>query len=98
MVTCRQPPQRRPYRRLVAADEFREGMPVILNDNAGDELRIGNVGLRHPIARLMRRRRSRRMVAVAELRPRRFPGTWLDDPRTTKERCNRFRRRAARDR
>ena len=26
------------HRRLVPADEFGEGMPVILNDDAGDEL------------------------------------------------------------
>ena len=47
VIPRREPPQRRAHRGLVAAHELRERMAVIVNDNARNELGIGERRLRN---------------------------------------------------
>ena len=98
VIAGRQPPQRRPDRRLVAADELGERVPVVLDDDAGDELRIGDRRLRHRGARLTPPPPVPPDGAAGGAVPaprRRAPAA---APRTTTARRSRCRRTAARGR
>ena len=95
VVARGQPPQRRPHRRLVPADEFGERMPVILDDDTGDELGIGDLGLRHPVARLMRLPSVPADGGGGGARARAASAARTAGPRTTRARCSRCRRTAA---